>query len=473
MFFWISHIVLLTFVIGTPLAAVEKSLQNLSYAIYPRDSDYNSARFNYNKRFSVCPEAIFCPTNVREARYVLGKLIKHKLSFSIRSGGHCFEPGSLSPDYIFDLSSFNEIIPDTQTSTVYIGAGARLQDVIATLGAIDYAIPTGGCPTVALGGLALGGGSGQLNRMFGLTCDSIQSIQLLNAKNQLITVDANNHSDLFWALRGAGNGSFGIVLGYTMKMHYVPATTFLSLAWPWDRELAREVIKRWQDWMQVAPNSITMVLAIDNPIEPTVAFGSVEPITIYVYGQKIGSEPFTEWEPIFASLNPQVFSNSGSYLENSEYWVAQPSLPYNKVKSRILKKPLKDTTLDYIIDYIDDVGKHPRPYLSFMSFESFGGAVATNEPTAFYPRDAFGWWEQTVFWDDKKYTKEILEQSRAFYEGIPDEVSKYCYANIVDYDLKKSYLKRYYGDNVPRLIKIKRKYDPKNIFHWKQSIPIQ
>lgn len=460
---------------------IPESLRALTFAIYPYDEEYRVDRLNYNKRFNFFPKAIFYPTCVQEARYVLCNLIRYELSFSIRSGGHCFEPGSLSCDYIFDLSKFNEIIPDISTSTVYIGAGARLQDVIQTLGTLDYAIPTGGCPTVALGGLALGGGSGQLNRMFGLTCDSIQSVTMLNADNEVIIVDKDHHPDLFWALRGAGNGSFGCVLGYTMKMYYVPTTTFLALRWDWDPEIAAQVITRWQQWMKVAPNEITMVLSISHPKPPSITStftstewlpkGSATRSTISVYGQKIGDELFSEWLPIFASLNPRVFSNKGSYLENSKYWVEESKLPYNKTTSRILLQTMDKPAIDYITSYFQKIEIQNPAFLFYMSFESFGGKVATNEPTAFFPREAFGWWELSYYWDDKTLSKAILNESKALYAAIPDEISKYCYANIVDYDLKKKYLKRYYGDNVPRLIKIKQKYDPKDIFHWKQSIP--
>lgn len=456
-----------------PSKKIPRSLRNLPYAIYPCDLGYHVARHNYNKLFNVFPKAIFYPQSVDEAQYVLGQLIKHHLSFSIRSGGHCSEPGSLSSDYIFDLSFFNQILPDTNNKTVFIGAGCRLQNVIDALGAINYAIPTGGCPTVAPGGLALGGGSGLLNRMYGLTCDSIKSILLLNAKNELITVDADHYPDLFWALRGAGNGSYGIVLGYTFNMHYIPETTYLALRWNWDPALAAEIIVRWQKWMQKTPNCITTVLSLYNPKETLIFPNSASPVSIYISGLKVGPDPFTEWEEIFGELNPEVFLSQGTYLYNSQYWVEQSSLPYNKFTSRILQTPLTAPTINYIINYFQNLDLNAYPFLSYFSFEVFGGAVATNEPTAFYPREAFGWWAQVFYWDEKELTPLMLEKSKELYNGIPDEVSNHCYANLPDYNLNESYLKAYYGENVSRLVKIKQKYDPKNIFHWKQSIPVK
>ena len=135
-------------------------LQNLPYAVYQTSPGYNTARLNFNKRFVYFPIAIIAPTNEQEIQFVVSILRKYGLDFAVRSGGHCFEPGSLSPDYIIDLQNFNSILPDINAQEVYIGAGCVLGDVIKTLGAIDYAIPTGTCPGVGVTGLTMEGASG-------------------------------------------------------------------------------------------------------------------------------------------------------------------------------------------------------------------------------------------------------------------------------------------------------------------------
>src|SRR5438128_493334 len=94
------------------MTPIPTELQNLSYAIYPTSPGYNKARFNFNKRFDVHPRAIIMPRTQQEASFVLTILKKHQLEFSVRGGGHCYEPASLSSGYIFDLSNFNSISPD-------------------------------------------------------------------------------------------------------------------------------------------------------------------------------------------------------------------------------------------------------------------------------------------------------------------------------------------------------------------------
>jgi hypothetical protein len=135
--------------------SIPPKLQRRSFIVYPTQvSIYNTERFNFNKRFNVYPKAIIIPNNASTLAKVLKFLRKKQLPFSIRSGGHCFEPGSLSPDYVLDLQRFNTI--NLSKDEVCIGAGARLGPVIEKLGKFDLAIPTGTCQSVGVAGLAMG-----------------------------------------------------------------------------------------------------------------------------------------------------------------------------------------------------------------------------------------------------------------------------------------------------------------------------
>ncbi len=451
-------------------ACIPPELQNLPYAIYPTSPDYNTARLNYNKRFVYFPKAIFAPTTPQEAQYVLSILTQYHLSFAVRSGGHCFEPGSLSSDYIIDLQNFNAIIPNVDKQEVYIGAGCVLGTVIDTLGQLDYAIPTGTCPTVGVTGLTLGGGIGLLARTFGLTCDSVKSITLLTADAEIIEVNASSYPDLFWALLGGGNGSYGIALGFTFQMYYIPQVTFYELIWEWDPQLISPIMHAWQSWVKNLPDNLSSVLGIRHPNHMCAQPSETPPLVIRVFGLKVGAEPFTEWECAFKELRPWVRTFSGRFVDISKYWALEPALPFNKAKSRILRKPVTENVMKEVTRFFTRLERRNPNYLVYFNFEAFGGVIPQFH-TSFFPRHAFGWWFQAYYWGQQKQSPEVLALSRRFYAKIPREVSKDCYANIVDYDLGKDYLKLYYGNHVKRLIKIKDKYDPLNIFHWRQSIP--
>lgn len=440
-------------------ASIPKNLKNLPYVIYPvQFLKYNTARFNFNKRFNIFPKAIIIPESESELVNILKLLIDEQLPFSIRSGGHCFEPGSLSSDYVVDLRKFNKI--ELHKDTVYIGAGARLGPVIEALGKEDRAIPTGTCQSVGIGGLTLGGGLGFLARTYGLTSDALQSITFLTANHEIIEVDKNNYSDLFWALCGAGNGSYGIALGYTFKTVYIPSVTFFELQWNWDQKIVPKIFAAWQKWISDLPDMIN----------PSLEFRySKGKINIYLTGLKVGKEPFTEWQ-LFQDLNPTVKMHQGRYADIASFWADSPTLPFEKIKSLLSFKTIPFSAIEKTIDFLDNLQKNQARFGISLEFVALGGKLPQGE-SAFFPRNALEWWHQVASWNDQEQEVSALENLRRFYDSVAPMISNYSYANDVDYDLGDKYLEAYYGDNVERLIEIKQKYDPKNIFHWKQSIP--
>lgn len=458
-------------VFTSELSGIIPSLENLPYGIYPGSPTYNSARQNFNHRFQVFPQAIFAPTTAEEVVYVLEQLKTYHLPFAVRAGGHCFEPGSLSPCYIIDVSNFNTIVPDISTGEVYIGAGCILGDVIQTLGLIDYAIPSGECPTVGITGLTLGGGIGLLNRAYGLTCDSVKSITLVNAACQVIEVNSSNYPDLFWALLGGGAGSYGIVLGFTFQMHYIPTVTYYELLWEYDVDLIAPVLKAWESWVCTLPDNISSQIGIRHPDHLTAVPSNSPPLVIRVYGLQLGSQPFTAWKKAFGGLKPKVTLFTGTYLEASTFWARETTLPFNKAKSRILMNPITSKTIKEITQFFCKLEATNPDYMVYFEFDALGGKTDANH-TSFFPRKAFAWWYQAYFWDSRAETSEILALANNFYKHIPSEVSNYCYANVIDYDLGPYYLFAYYGNHAQGLINIKRKYDPTNLFNWKQGIPV-
>lgn len=445
------------------LAEIPKELQNLSYGIYPISRGYDTARFNYNKRFNIFPHLILTPRTEKEIAYVLKILKKHRLPFSIRSGGHCIEPGSLSSGYVIDLRNFNSIKPNVKKREVYVGAGCRLGTVIQTIGKLNFAIPTGTCSSVGVTGLSLGGGLGVLGRVFGLTADSIKSITMLTAKGEVIEVNHEHHSDLFWALRGAGNGSFGIVLGLTFKMHYVPHVSTLELTWKWSSETVQNVFDAWQAWIQTLPNNITTQLQLKYMNQK---------LSIVVEALKVSKKAFTEWKQAFKHLNPKVKMTRGSYLDSAQVWADRAPYPFFKSKSEMIMTPLTQEPIQTAIAFFEELKNNHEKYYAFFELEALGGAI-TKGKSAYFPREAIAWWYHVMYWDNENLQEHALHKLRKFKAEIAPYVSKYSYANIVDYQIGKDYLDVYYGNHVDRLIEIKNKYDPKNLFHWRQSIPLR
>jgi FAD/FMN-containing dehydrogenase len=448
----------------TLIHEIPSELQNLDYGLYPINCEYDAARFNFNKRFNVFPHAIFFPRNPQEAAFVLKILKKHSLDFSIRSGGYSDEPASLSSGYIIDMRKFNSIKLSPNQQEAYIGASCQVHEVIEKLGTKGFLIPVGYCLNVGTAGLALGGGVGVLSRPYGLTCDSLKSITMLNANAEVIEINEQNQPDLFWALRGAGNGSYGIVLGFTFNVHKIPPISYYKLTWDWDSKNINKIIQAWQAWIQKLPENISSRLQLQ--------YTNGNP-TIAISGIKTGKDEFTEWEKAFKELNPKVEISDKSYLESVKDWGIQPLLPFYKAKSKMMLNPVSNEVIQKTVNFFEGLKKDQAKYHVIFSIEALGGAVSKSKPTSFFPRDASALWYQAIYWNDQSLEASALNYINTFYEDVSPSISKYSYVNAVDYDLGKDYLEAYYGDHVDRLIEIKKKNDPDNLFHWKQSIPLK
>jgi hypothetical protein len=444
-------------------AAIPPGLLGLPYAIYPTCDTYNTDRFSYNKRLNWYPNAIFTPSSSDEVQYVFGQCLSNQLPFFIRSGGHCYEL-PIPSGYIIDLRNFNNIIPDTTTNTVYVGAGCTLGNVISTLGAINYAIPTGTCPSVGVSGLALGGGIGLLVRNYGLTCDSIVSMDVVTANNQLITVSQDSYPDLFWALRGGGHNSFGIVLGYTFNMYYIPTVSMLELRWDWNPQTFSDVYNVWQQWVTRLPENISS--------EAVFKYKDGK-ARLSVNALKVGSEPFTEWESVFLSFNPSsTLLYTGDYLGAADIFASNYPFPFSKAKSKFIFKPLPQEAVDAMINWMNILQNEQCRYIAFWEVGAGNPGALANTNSAYFPRQAFGWVFGFIYWPHESQAGAALNLINQSYSQLEPYTSPFSYANLVDYALGANYLYAYYGTNVDRLIQIKNTYDPNNIFNWAQGIPL-
>lgn len=445
------------------LNEIPSELRNLPYAIYPNNPKYDTARFIYNKWFNLFPHAIIAPRNVKEMAFVIKSLREHQLPFSLRSGGHCYEPGSLSSGYVIDLANFQSIRPDVTKGEVFVGAGCLLGDVIESVGALNHAVPTGDCPVVGATGLSLGGGQGVLTRLYGMSCDAIKSISMMTAEGEVIEVNETNFSDLFWAMRGAGNGSYGVVLGMTFKMYPIAKAHYVELSWDWDAAKAGAIFEKWQAWLTNLPREITTHIRLQ--------YGQGKSV-VKLSAVKIGPDPLNEWKAPFESFAPNVKTFSGRYVESAKYWAESHSNPFSKSKSAMIMQPMHQDGIAIIVNYLTNMEKEKKPFRLHFTIASMGGKAAEGD-TAFYPRKALAMWHQMVTWETPEEEKDALQTLYAFHKEISPYVSRLCYANIVDYDLGDDYLSAYFGSHIQKLIRIKKKYDPTNLFHWKQSIPLK
>ena len=177
--------------------------------------------------------------------------------------------------------------------TASIGAGARLIDVYARLASGGATIPAGSCPTVGVGGLALGGGVGFASRKLGTTADNVLSVQIVTADGRILTCDRTQHADLYWACRGGGGGNFGVVTSFRFRIHPVTQASYFVLTWPWAS--MNDVVAAWQRFAPRAPDGLFSICRL--------ATGATQP-SVQAFGQFFGSEAKLSAAPRAVARDP-------------------------------------------------------------------------------------------------------------------------------------------------------------------------
>ena len=238
------------------------ALQNAigGQVILPGSAAYEEARKPALAQYaSIRPAAIVrcsTPADVVEA---VARVRDVGLAIAMRSGGHCFAGRSTTRGLVIDLSSLRSV--ELQGKVATIGAGATLGAIYAQLEGEGRTIAAGSCPTVGIAGLTLGGGLGIFGRTYGLTSDQVLEAQVVLADGRVVECDAERYSDLFWALRGAGAGQFGVVTRFVFKTVRVQELTCFRLGWPLTE--ANAVLDAWQGWAPEAPKELAASLLLN------------------------------------------------------------------------------------------------------------------------------------------------------------------------------------------------------------------
>ncbi|TRV72887.1 FAD-binding oxidoreductase [Streptomyces sp. 130] len=467
-------------------SALAKSLDGP--LIRPGDAAYPTARQLYNTRFDDRkPAGIAYVRHEDDIRECLAFARRTSVPVAIRSGGHSYAGWSSGNGrLVIDVASLDRVGADGT-----IGAGAKLLDVYEGLAAHGATIPGGSCPTVGISGLTLGGGHGVAARAYGLTCDSLTAATLVTADGRTVTADAKRDPDLFWALRGAGNGNFGVVTSLRFRTHSAPRTVTAYMSWPWSR--ARDVVTAWQEWGPDQPDEIWSAAHLDagpGGIDPTV---SVSAFSLGTYGDlqnavdrladRIGASAAS------VSLRRRDYREAMLvYAGCSGLTDAQCHLP-GTTPGRTPQGALRRETYAAASDFYDRSLPPAGVSALLDAVEAFtrlapgqggggsvaltalGGAVNRVDPgaTAFVHRRSrmlaqyIGAWRPGAPGTaQQNWLKDTHAAMRPYASGA-------AYQNYADPSLT-NWRTAYYGSGAARLARVKKRYDPEGLFTYAQGV---
>jgi FAD/FMN-containing dehydrogenase len=426
--------------------------------VRPDSPEYDSARMPQLARFQrVRPQAVVRCASPFDVARTLSFAGRAGLPLAIRSGGHCFAGRSSTDGLLLDVSPMNAVRVAGDVATV--GAGARLGDIYATLGARGRTIAAGCGPTVGIAGLALGGGIGILGRRYGLTADQLLGAQVVLADGRILECDDAHDPDLFWALRGGGHGHFGVVT--SLRFATVPAAPATAFVLSWPAAAATSVISAWSRWAPATPDELAPSLLVSvvggRPLRASI-FGAMQApeghcrqVLDEVAGQ-VGEVPI-QATFVHDDRTKQHLGRIGDEIRGS-------STPGNLFsKSEFFRDALPaDTVAELVAGLTVDL---PIGQSRELDFSPMGGAYNRVAPdaTAFVHRtDAFLLKHEASVATDDGPSWLARSWRTAHRHGTGRS-----YQNFADPELPV-WSEAYHGSNGPRLRDIKRRYDPDGLF---------
>ncbi|MGU3410653.1 FAD-binding oxidoreductase [Microbacterium sp. M1A1_1b] len=435
-------------------------------------TDWDSARVLENPRYDDAePQGILRVANTHDVAAGLAFARNTNTPVALRAGGHSYTgwsaggaPGTDVPrSLVISTSELNGI--QVSGDSVTIGPGARLADVYATLAKAGRAIGSGSCPTVGIGGLTLGGGVGVLVRSFGLTADQLTGVTIVTADGAVHQASSTNDPDLFWASRGGGGGTVGVVTSMTFTTQPAPDVLLFTIVFPWSA--ARAVVRAWQDWAPKADPklwSTLKLLAGSRHDTPTVT------ITGTWTGEKSGADTSVDGFIAAVGVTPTTHTATElTYGQAMAQLAGKPQRVSEAATSSIGTAALTDAQIDVLVQHAAAAGDVSGMREGGVALDALGGVVADvgRTDTPFPWRSALCTVQYTAVFADGSDTGPFDAYVRGFRSAMQPAWGDAAYANYCDAAITDP--TAYFDVNTSRLHRIAEQADPHGVFaqpHW-------
>jgi FAD/FMN-containing dehydrogenase len=436
----------------------------------PDDADYEAARQIWNAMIDRRPALIVQVATAEDVVPAIKFARENALEISVRGAGHNIAGNAVcNGGLMIDFSQMRAVRVDPGKKIACVSPGATLADLDSATQQHGLATPVGINSTTGIAGLTLGGGFGWLTRKYGMTIDNLIAADVVTADGQKLRASEKENADLFWALRGGG-GNFGIVTEFEFALHHVGPQIFAGLVvFPFAQ--AKQVLTRYRQFADSAAEDLNVWVVLRQapplPFLPQNVHGKEVVVlpTFYagtlaegqklmerlrglgdVLGEHVGAQPYVEWQKAF---DPLLAPGARNYWKSHNF------------------TELRDGALDAIIEY---AGKLPSPHCEIFIGHIAG--VANRVPPgamAYAHRDAKFVLNVHGRWDSPTGDAGCIQWARAFFNASAPYASAGAYVNFMTEE-ESPRVAAAYGANYDRLVQIKKRYDPENIFHLNQNI---
>jgi FAD/FMN-containing dehydrogenase len=438
--------------------------------IQPGDDGYDEARKVYNAMIDKRPLMIARCADVADVITSVNFARENEVLLAIRGGGHNGGGlGIVDDGLVIDLSGLSGVRVDPQERTVRVEGGATWGEVDHASHAFGMAVPTGIISTTGVAGLTLGGGHGYLARKYGLTIDNLLEADVVLADGSFVKASEEENEDLFWAIRGGG-GNFGVVTSFLFRANPVSMVYGGPMLWELDR--AEEILRWFREFSLQAPEDLYgffLFLSVPpGPPFPEHLHNKNMCAVVWCYSGPV-EEAEEAFRPIREEVGPAAF----------EFLGPMPLPVLNSLFDPLLPPGLQWYWRGDFVNEISDeaIALHleygsalPTP-LSTMHIYPIDGAVhrVGKDETAFSRREA-NWSAVFVGIDpDPANAERITEWTKEYWEALHPYSAGGAYINFM-MDEGQERIKATYRDNFERLVAIKNKYDPTNLFRVNQNI---
>ncbi|MBS1866482.1 MAG: FAD-binding oxidoreductase [Acidobacteria bacterium] len=425
------------------------------HVIAPEASDYESARSIFNRAYDLRPALIVRCANSSDVARTLDFAQGQKVPLAVRSGGHSrIGHGMCDGGVVVDLSGMNRVVVDAGKRVARAEAGALVRDLDAAAQKFGLATTSGGCPTVGIAGLTLGGGEGKLMGKFGAACDNLLSAQLVTVDGTQVEASHNSSPDLFWAIRGGG-GNFGVVTELEYQLHPVTDVLAGTLLYPAGR--LPDLLQAFARFVAAEPDEMDVLAQlVPHDTGPRCRMD-----ICYCGDPRLGNDLL---RPLRA-LNPQEDS-----VKVTPYLTAQSAggflqTPVAHFQTNLFLPDLSEAVITTISAAMSEAP--PRCKIIVVPLRGAISRVPLRD-TAFVLRQPGYEVDIAGVWDDPAERTRVVEWVKTQRDKL-QPFARGVYANQLG-ETSEPLVRAAFGPNYTRLVEIKKKYDPRNVLRLNQNI---